>query len=450
MDSNKKVIVIGGDAAGMSGASQVKRLKPNWDVIVFEQSDYISYAACGMPYYIEGLVHDKEELIELTPEDAINKRKIDLRLRHKVIKIYPQEKKVLVRNEQGEHEESFDNLLIATGSLPMTAGINYPKESDKIFTLKNLYDMDEIDRFIKENSPKKCAVIGGGYIGIEMIEAFKMRGLETHLIHRRKDLARVFEIETSDLIKEEMTNNGVILNLETAIKEIKDDGGKVVIVTDKGDFVYDFVFLGLGVVPANELAKDSGIELGVKGSIKVNEYLQTNYPYIYAAGDCVETTNILTKKPVYVPLALKANKEGMMAGMNIAGIKTAFPGILGTGITKCFNLGIANTGLTYELAKNHEYDAVKITLTSRDKARYYPNSQELYSLVIAEKETGLVLGAQLVGSRDAVKRIDVYATAIHNKMTLRDIFDLDLAYAPPFAPVYDPVLLAARVGRRFI
>jgi len=331
-----------------------------------------------------------------------------------------------------------------------TAGINYPKESDKIFTLKNLYDMDEIDRFIKENSPKKCAVIGGGYIGIEMIEAFKMRGLETHLIHRRKDLARVFEIETSDLIKEEMTNNGVILNLETAIKEIKEDGDKVVIVTDKGDFVYDFVFLGLGVVPANELAKDSGIELGVKGSIKVNEYLQTNYPYIYAAGDCVETTNILTKKPVYVPLALKANKEGMMAGMNIAGIKTAFPGILGTGITKCFNLGIANTGLTYELAKNHEYDAVKITLTSRDKARYYPNSQELYSLVIAEKETGLVLGAQLVGSRDAVKRIDVYATAIHNKMTLRDIFDLDLAYAPPFAPVYDPVLLAARVGRRFI
>ncbi len=445
----KKLVVIGGDAAGMSGASQVKRLKPAWEVVVLEKTGYISYAACGMPYYLADLVPEKERLIELTPETAIQKRKIDLRLRHEAIGIDPEGKKVTVRNEQGVQEESFDLLLIATGSLPQVSGIKY-RPSEKIFVLKNLYDIENINTFIKNNSPGKCAVIGGGYIGVEMVEAFKSRGLETHLLHRRADLARTFEIEISDLIKEEMSRNGVVLNLETAIKEIREEGAGVIVATDKGDLPYDFVFLGLGVVPASTLAAECGIKLGVRGAIKVNEYLQTNYQHIYAAGDCAETTHMLSKKPVYTPLALKANKEGMLAGMNMAGIKTPFRGILGTAITKCFSLGVARTGLTYEEAIKNNFNPAKITLNSWSKARYYPGSENLFSLVIAEKGTGLILGAQLAGPLDAVKRIDVYATAIYNKMTLDEVFELDLAYAPPFAPVYDPVLLAARVGRKAI
>ncbi len=447
--NTKRLVVIGGDAAGMSGASQVKRLKPAWEVIVFEKTDFISYAACGMPYYIGGLIPDKEQLIELTPERAVSERKIDVRLRHEVVKIIPRAKKVIVKNEQGTQEERFDFLLIATGSLPQTSGIKYYR-SDRVFLLKDMHDMEKVETFIQKNAPRKCAVIGGGYIGLEMAEAFKMRGLETHLIHRRADLSRAFEVEISDLIKKEMSEKGIILNLETSIEEIKDVGENVVVVTDKGNLEYDFVFLGLGTIPASALAAKCGIELGAKGAIKVNEYLQTNFEHIYAAGDCVQGTNMLSKEPVYMPLALKANKEGMIAGMNIAGIKTPFRGVLGTAITKCFSLGVARTGLTYDEALGNNFDPVKITLNSRDRARYYPGAENIFSMVIAEKGTGLILGAQLAGAIDAVKRIDVYATAIYNKMTLEDVFNLDLAYAPPFAPVYDPVLLAARVGRKYV
>ncbi|MFA5536966.1 MAG: FAD-dependent oxidoreductase [Bacillota bacterium] len=447
--NKKKLVVIGGDAAGMSGASQVKRLKPEWEVVVLEKTDFISYAACGMPYYLEGLVPEKEQLIELTPEDAVSKRKIDLRLRHEVTKIFPEDNKVAIKTEQGEYEESFDFLLIATGSLPLIPRAGY-QQSEQVFVLKNLSDMEKIDTFIKENSPGKCAVIGGGYIGLEMAEAFRGRGLETHLIHRRTDLSKTFEVEISNLIKEEMANNGVVLNLETTIEAITDEGEGVTVITDKGKLNYDFVFLGLGTVPASKLAGECGIELGIKGSIKVNEYLQTNYPNIYAAGDCAETMHLLSKEPVYTPLALKANKEGLLAGMNMAGLQKPFRGVLGTAITKCFSLGVARTGLTYGEAVKHNFNPVKIPLNSQSRAKYYPDSAKLFSLIIADKGTGLILGAQLAGPLDAVKRIDVYVTAIQHKMTLDDIFDLDLAYAPPFSPVYDPVLLAARVGRKFI
>ena len=447
-EEKKKLVVIGGNAAGLSAASQVKRLQPSWDVVVFEKNSYISYAACGMPYYIEGLVKDVEELIELTPRAVIDERRIDLRLGYEVTKIIPAEKKVVVKSkEEGEQEESFDFLLLATGSLPEISGLEFP-QSDRIFVLKNLEDMQKIDLFIRESSPTSCAVIGGGYIGIEMLEAFKARGLETHLIHRRADLAKTFEKEISDLIKEEMSARGIVLQLETGIKKIKEEKGKIVVVTDKGDLKYDFVFLGLGVVPNTKLAKESGIELGVKGAVKVNEYLQTNYDFIYAAGDCAQTINMISREPVYTPLALKANKEGMLAGMNIAGRKAPFPGVLGTAITKFFSLGIARTGLTFEEAEKLRFNPVKITVNSRTRARYYPPSENMFSLIIADKNSGRILGAQLAGPLDSVKRIDVYAAALYNRMPLDEIFNLDLAYAPPFSPVYDPVLLAARVGKK--
>lgn len=442
----KKLVVVGGNAAGMSAASQVKRLKPDWEVIVFEKTNHISYAACGMPYYLEGMVENIEDLVELSPKEAIEKRKIDLRLQHKVIKIDPQGKMVVVEGPKGKEEESFDYLVISTGSLPETAGLKYEK-SDRIFTFKWLEDAQAIDIFIKEHKPRKAAVIGGGYIGLEMVEALKERGLETHLVHRREDLARAFEREVSDLLKEKMKSEGVILNLNTSIKNIRTVGKKVVIDTQGGSLEYDLVLLGLGAFPDTALAKEAGIELGVKGSIKVNRYLQTNYDYIYAAGDCVEAINMVSGKPVYAPLAPKANKEGMMAGMNIAGEKAEFQGVWGTSVVKLFDIAVARTGLTMEEAAE-KFNPVKINLTSRTRAKYYPGSTEMFSLLIADKGSGRLLGAQLVGPVDAVKRIDVYATALYNKMTLQDIFNLDLAYAPPFSPVYDPILLAARIGRK--
>lgn len=441
----KKVVVIGGNGAGMSAASQVKRRRPNWNVTVFEKGSRISFAACGMPYYLAGRVPSPGQLVELLPEEAVRERGIDLRLNCEVKEIKPKEKAVLVKSARGEAWEPFDYLVIATGALPQTFPF-VPEKPRRVFTLRGLSDMLVMQEFLQAEKPKKCAVMGAGYIGLEMAETFKTLGLETHLVHRRSDLAKNFEKEISDRIKEELVKNGVVLQLDTDVKGMRETERGVVLETGKGEIEYDFVLLGFGVVPNTALAKACGIELGIKGAIRVNEYMQTNYDYIYAAGDCAEAVNRVSGEKVYVPLALKANKEGLVAGLNITGKKTSFKGVLGSAVLKIFDLGVAMTGLTLEQAQA-KFEAVKFDVTSPAKARYY-QPEKIFTVVVAEKGTGRILGAQLAGPLDAVKRIDTFACAIHNGMTLDDLFELDLAYAPPFSPVYDPVLVAARVGRK--
>jgi len=283
-----------------------------------------------------------------------------------------------------------------------------------------------------------------------MIEALREQGMETHLIHRRDSLSKIFEKEISDSILSKMKENKVKLHLSKNIKQIEDTEDFVSIYTDKDIINTDFVILAIGVSPNTNFCKDTGIKLGIKNSVKVNEFLQTNYNYIYSAGDCAETTNIITGEKVFTPLALKANREGMLVGLNISGSNEKFAGVTETAITKIFNIGIARTGITLERALKLGLDAVKFNFLSGTKARYYPNSERIKSYVIIERGTGKVLGAQLVGPLDSVKRIDVWATAIYNKMTLNDVFNLDLAYSPPFSPVWDPVILAARIGKKHI
>jgi len=446
----KRVVVIGGNAAGMSAASQVKRQKPEWEAVVLEKGEYISYAACGMPYYLEGIIPELEQLMELSPENAVNERNIDLRLNHEVTKIAPREKQVEVKSPQGPVLLDFDYLVIATGALPLEGGIE-SSQSGRIFTLKSLSDSSKIKNFLESSRPQKCAVIGGGYIAVEMLEAFKVRGLQTHLIHRRNDLARTFEKEISSLIKEKIVNEGIVMHLNTPVSAVQEKDGQAVVITADGqELNFDFVLVATGVRPNTALLAGTGIELGIKEAVRVNEHLQTNFDYIYSAGDCTETKNIITGGPTYTPLALKANKEGFIAGLNICGKKEVFPGIVQTAITKFFNLGIARTGLSMEEAEKNALNPVKYTLSSRSRARYYPGSEMLHSVVIISKNDGRLLGAQLAGPLDSVKRIDVYAAAITAGMTVGDLFNLDLAYAPPFSPVYDPVILAARVGRKYV
>jgi CoA-dependent NAD(P)H sulfur oxidoreductase len=293
-------------------------------------------------------------------------------------------------------------------------------------------------------------VIGGGYIAIEMLEAFLERGLETHLIHRRDELVRSFEKEISDLTLAEMKKEGIVLNLNRSVSKLVEKNNVVEVHSGEEILNYDLVVVAAGVVPNSDLARKSGIATGIKESIRVNQYLQTNYPEIYAAGDCAETRNLLTGKPTYVPLALKANKEGVAAGINISGGREAFPGVLGTAITKFCSLGLARTGLTLDEAEQNGLKAFKYSLTANSKAHYYPGNGNLTAVLVAEKSSGRLLGAQLAGPADAVKRIDVYATALTAGMNLNDIFQLDLSYAPPFSPVYDPVVLTGRVGRKKI
>ncbi len=443
----KKIIVLGGNAAGMSAASQIKRQKPDWDVTVFEKGSYISYGACGIPYYIQGLVPKLESLITVTPEDAVKKRNLNLKLGHEATAIDPEAKNVTIKGPDGTATESFDYLLIATGARPMQAGIDY-SPSKRIHTVHTMDDADGLYSFIEAESPKKCAVIGGGYIAIEMLEALKDRGLETHMIHRREDLSRTFEKEISDIAMAEIEKEGIVLNLNRSVTKVIGNNAAVDVHIAREILKYDLVVVGAGVEPNSLIASECGIETGVKNSVRVNEYLQTNYPYIYSAGDCAETKDIITGKPVYVPLALKANKEGVVAGGNISGGREAFPGVLGTAITKFFNLGLARTGLTLDEAEEHGFEAIRYTVKTGSKAHYYPGSGQLTAVLIAENKGGRLLGAQLAGPVDSVKRIDVYATAIAAKMTLNQIFQLDLAYAPPFSPAYDPVVTAARVGRK--
>jgi NADPH-dependent 2,4-dienoyl-CoA reductase/sulfur reductase-like enzyme len=445
----KKLIVIGGNAAGLSAASQVKRQKPEWEVVVFEKGKYVSYAACGIPYYIGGLVNELEQLVELTPQEIIGKRKIDLRLQHEVVSIKPEEKELEVKTPSGVSIEKFDFLVISSGALPTTEGITV-SSSDRVFTIKGLESTEKIASFMSKEQPQRCAVIGGGYIALEMLEAFRAKGLETHLIHRREDLAKTFETEISGFIKEKLEKEGVILHLNTPVESVDERNGQVFVSTGKNELSFDFVLIATGIRPNTAFLQGSGINLGVKNAVKANTRMQTNYPHVYAAGDCAETTNLITGQPDYVALALKANREGYVAGVNICGGKEEFPGVLGTAVTKVFDLGVARTGLSFAQAQEQKYKPVKYLVTSQSRARYYPEGGALHTIIIIKKDDGRILGAQMAGPLDAVKRIDVYATMIHKGMTISEAFNLDVAYAPPFAPVYDPVILAARIGKKYI
>jgi CoA-dependent NAD(P)H sulfur oxidoreductase len=440
-----KVVVVGGNAAGMSAASQVKRQQPGWQVVVLERGSYISYASCGIPYYLGGLVESPDRLLALTPETAVQERGIDLRLNQEVTAVKPESREVLVRRDGEETREAYDTLVLCTGALAMTAGIDIGP-GERIFTIKDLSDGVKVMELLQKYRPQKCAVVGGGYIAVEMLEAFHMRGIETHLVHRRPELARTFEPEVSGAVLKEMERRGIVLNLRHGVEKILEKDGRAEVHTSGGILAYDLVLVATGVVPNSDLAAACGIELGAKGSIRVNPYLETSLPRIYAAGDCTETTHLITGRPVYVPLALKANKEGAIAGANICGERRRFPGIIGSALTKFYDLGVGRTGLTLEEARQAGFDAVKYSIAAGSKAEYYPGRKRLEVLVVAEKGSGRVLGAQMLGPEDAVKRIDLLAAAIQRQMTLQEVYDLDLAYAPPFGGVYDPVLLAARVG----
>ncbi len=448
---SKTVLIIGGNAAGLSAASQVKKIQPGWKVVVYEKGPHISYAGCGMPYFLQGIVPEFEGLLELTPETVVKDRKIELKLHQEVKSVNPVKKEITVKNGGAVETIAFDYLLLATGALPSTRGIEIkPPLSRRVFTLKSLDDMLEISTLLEKQKPRRCGVIGGGYIAVEMLEAFQARGLETHLVHRRDQLANTFEPETSAMILEKMKEEGISLDLNRDVLEVAEAGEEVIVRTDKGDLSFDFVLIATGVVPNTAFLQDSGIELGIKGSVVVNKQLQTNYPYIYAAGDCAQTTSIITGKPAYVPLAPKANKEGFIAGANIAGSSEEFPGIGETAITKFANLGIARTGLTQGTAVKSGLDAAKYTFSTSNRPRYYPGGEEIYCVIVINRDDGRFLGAQMAGPLDGVKRIDVFALLIQQKMTVGETFKLDLAYAPPFSPVYDPVILAARLGRKHI
>jgi NADPH-dependent 2,4-dienoyl-CoA reductase/sulfur reductase-like enzyme len=445
--SERKLIVIGGDAAGMTAASKIRREQPDREILVFERGNYTSYAACGIPYYIAGLVESEENLIARKPEVFREKQNIDVRIRHEVIEIDAGNKKVKIKDiEKDEvYSETWDDLLIATGASavkPDLPGI----DAKGVFALSTLQSGIDVFNYMKKKNPKKAVIVGGGYIGIEMAEALLDRDMDVTLIDMAPQVMTTMDKDMAELILEFMEKEGIKVFLEEKLTLFeKDADGKIKsVVTDKQSIPADLVILGMGVKPNSELAAGAGIKLGAGNAICVKKDLTTSVPHIWAAGDCAESYHLLKKQQVFVPLGTVANKHGLVAGINISGGNAEFPGVLGTAITKFRELEISRTGLSENEAKELGIDYKSNTIEATTLSSYFPGTGKMTVKLIAEKESGRILGGQIVGVTGAAKRIDTIVAAITANMTVQQLVDMDLSYAPPFSPVWDPVQVAAR------
>ncbi len=466
----ERLIVIGGVAAGMSAASSFKRLKPQGEAIVFEKDYFISYGACSLPYYISNDVKDFNDLISLSPKIAKEERNIDVHVRHEVRAIDTSKKEVVVFDlEKGlEMRYAYDRLVIATGGLPVKPdmpGIDL----NNIFTIRTLMDGIEIRRYIDEwglfqvciGSPEclyvnrygenrrqmKAVIVGGGYIGMEMCESFRKRGLDVTVIEKTDRVLGNMDTSITNVVEEKLRTEGVKLFKNTSVQGFSGDKGSVKkVITDKGEIEADLVLIAIGARPNTALAKQAGIELGVNSAIKVDEFLRTNIPHVYAAGDCAEAIHIVTGKKVYIPLGTTANKQGRIAGENAAGKDNRFEGVAGTAVTKIFDLEVSRTGLSPIEAQREGIDFFVTTIKGRSRSNAYPAGKPLIVTFITEKGSGRLLGAQMVGEEGAAHRIDTLAACLSARMTVYDVARLDLGYAPPFATVWDPILIAANTA----
>jgi NADPH-dependent 2,4-dienoyl-CoA reductase/sulfur reductase-like enzyme len=445
----RRLVVIGGDAAGMSAASQARRLQgPDaLEILAFEKGPFTSYAACGIPYWISGMIDDRDDLVARAPEVFRDKQDIDVRIRHEVVGIDTDARTVTVRDLEGgrDEEHGYDDLLVATGATPIrppVPGIDLAG----VLGVQTLVDGQRFLDTMAERDPKRAVVIGAGYIGIEMAEAMKLRGLEVHVVDLAQQPMSTLDPEMGEKVADAMSGMGMDLHLGVPVEAIEggDDGYVRAVSTADGTIDADIVVLGTGTRPFADLADVAGIPIGPSRGIVVDRRQRTPVDGVWAAGDCAETFHRVSQRPVSIALGTIANKQGRIAGLNLGGSYGAFPGVLGTAVTKVCEVEIARTGLGREAALEAGFDVVTATIEGGTRAHYYPGVTPITVRVVAEKGTGRLLGAQIVGKEGAAKRIDVFATALWNEMTVEGMINLDLAYAPPFSPVWDPVLIAVR------
>jgi NADPH-dependent 2,4-dienoyl-CoA reductase/sulfur reductase-like enzyme len=443
----RRVIVIGGDAAGGSAASQAKKRQPDLDVVMFERGRATSYSACGIPYWISGVVGSEAALIARTPEQH-RARGIDVRMRTEVTGIDLDRREVSWRELDGggEGREPFDELIYAVGSVPMrppVPGI----DAHGVYGVQILDDGVALRAELDSGRVRAVVVVGGGYIGLEIAEACRVRGLKVTVVDRSPTPVGTFDPDVGKFIADAVRGEGIelLLSEEVVAVDVDTDGRARAVVTAAGrELPADLVVLGLGVRPNIRLAQEAGIPLGTSGGIAVDARMQTQVEGVWAAGDCVESRHRLSGQRMVVALGTHANKQGRVAGINIGGGYATFPGVIGTAITKVCDLEVARTGLSSDEAGDAGYSFVTASVDSTTKAGYFPGSRPIRVKMIAERRSGRLLGAQVVGREAAAKRIDALAICIWNEMTVDQILSLDLAYAPPFAPVWDPVLIAAR------
>ena len=439
-----KVVIVGGVAGGATAAARIRRLDEKAEIVVFERTSYMSYANCGLPYYIGGVIEDPEELTLQTPESFFARFRVDVRVRHEVTAIHPDRKTVAVTNlETGEaFEESYDKLLLSPGAkpvLPKLSGMDVPG----LFTLRTVEDTLRIKKYIEEQQPKSAVLAGGGFIGLELAENLRELGLDVTIVQRPKQLMSPFDADMAALIHGEMRRHGVKLALGHTVEGFEGkDGGIDVLLEGGAPLHADMVVLAIGVEPDSALAKAAGLALGVKGSIAVNDRMETSIPDIYAVGDAVQVRHYVTGGDALIALAGPANKQGRIAADNICGGDSRYTGSQGSSVIKVFDMTAAVTGINEAQAAKAGLDADSVVLSPMSHAGYYPGGRVMTMKVVFEKETYRLLGAQIVGYEGVDKRIDVLATAIRAGLKATELKELDLAYAPPYSSAKDPVNMA--------
>jgi NADPH-dependent 2,4-dienoyl-CoA reductase/sulfur reductase-like enzyme/rhodanese-related sulfurtransferase len=442
-----KTIIIGGVAGGASAAARLRRLKENDEIIILERGDYISFANCGLPYFIGGEITDRNMLTLQTPESFRKRFNIDVRVKSEAVKISPDSHTVTVRNvDTGEeYKEFFDKLILSPGAEPIRPNIS-GVESPHVFTLRNIPDTMKIKGFIDNNKPKKAVVVGGGYIGVEMAENLVNAGLEVSIVELADHLIAPLDADMAADVHRYIRSKGVKLFLNNGVMEITDNK----VVLQNGSIEADMVIMSVGVRPETSLAKECGIVLNSRGSIIVNSRMQTNYPDIYAVGDAVEVKDFVSGSALFIPLAGPANKQGRIAADNIAGIPSEYNGTQGSAVLKLFGMTVATTGLNEKRAAAEGIDHDKTYIYSASHASYYPNATNMSIKVLWDKKTYKLLGAQIVGFDGVDKRMDVLATAIRFGAKVTFLKELELCYAPPFGSAKDPVNMAGFVAENVI
>ncbi len=447
---SKRVLIVGGVAGGASAATRLRRLDEHAEIIMFERGDYISFANCGLPYYIGGTIKKRDDLLVQTVEAMKSRFNIDVRIRSEVINVDTDNKKVTVKSSsKGTYEQEYDCLILSPGAKairPDIPGIN----SEKIFTLRNIPDTDAIKEFIDKKAVDSAVVVGGGFIGVEMAENLKSKGLNVTVVEAASHVLAPFDSDMVVTIEKELVKKGVDLVLGDGVKAFTDTKNRINVILNSGKTIAaDIVILSIGVIPDTEFLKDSGIKLGPRGHIIVNEKMQTNIESVYAVGDAVEVTDFVTGLKTAVPLAGPANKQGRIAADNISGLNSVYKGTQGTSIVKVFGLTAAVTGANEKALKRAEIDYKKIIIHPVSHASYYPGALPM-TLKLIFGDDGKILGAQCVGYKGVDKRIDVIASAIRFNGTVYDLAELELSYAPPYSSAKDPVNMAGFVAQNVL
>lgn len=434
-----KVVVVGGVAGGASAAARLRRLDESAEIIMFERGEYISFANCGLPYYIGGEITDRAALTLQTPQSFHSRFHVDVRINSEVTAIDPKAKQVTVRSkDRGEYTESYDKLILSPGA----ASIRPPMEgadNERVFTLRNIPDTYKIRGYVEEQHPKSAVVVGGGYIGVEMAENLKNAGVDVTIVELADHVIAPLDYDMACDVHRYLKEKGVGLILQNGVQSIREEDGALRLTLSDGEIDTDLVIMAVGVRPDTALAKEAGLELNRRGAIVVDEHMLTSDPDIYAVGDAVEVTDFVTGEKAYIPLAGPANKQGRIAADNICGIPTTYKNTQGSAVLKIFDMTVATTGVNERAAKAAGLDYDKVYTFSNSHASYYPGSTGMSIKTLYEKGTGKILGAQIVGFDGVDKRCDVLATAIRAGMTAKDLTELELCYAPPFGSAKDPV-----------